>query len=76
MWLLDYVQRKEVREEPLKKTTKFEQIQTMTIDELVNFIGECGHDFPPYCDYKKASEATCDQNCRNCCKKWLESEVD
>lgn len=54
--------------------TNYDNIRNMSVDEMVKFMNECGHDFPPYCDYKRAE--TCDQNCFNCAKKWLSQEMD
>lgn len=56
--------------------TNFETIKCMSIEALARFMNECGHDFPPYCDCKTATKGTCDQNCLECAKKWLESEVE
>jgi hypothetical protein len=40
---------------------------------MAKFMNECGHDFPPYCDYERAEN--CDQNCLNCAKQWLSQEI-
>ena len=53
--------------------TNYDRIRNMSIEEMAVFMGECGHDFPPYCDYKRAGN--CDQNCLNCAKKWLSEEI-
>ncbi len=53
--------------------TNHDRIINMTVDEMAKFMNECGHDFPPYCDYKKAD--TCDQNCLVCAKQWLSQEI-
>ena len=53
--------------------TNHDRIRNMSIDEMAKFMNECGHDFPPYCDYKRAEN--CDQNCLNCAKQWLSQEI-
>lgn len=53
--------------------TNHDRIINMTVDEMAKFMNECGHDFPPYCDYKKAD--ACDQNCLVCAKQWLSQEI-
>ena len=58
----------------IDKITNYDRIRNMSIDEMAEFMNECGHDFPPYCDYEKVD--TCDQNCLSCAKEWLESEVE
>lgn len=55
--------------------TNYDRIKNMSVDELAQFMNDCGHDFPPYCDYKDATRGLCDQNCLKCAKEWLESEV-
>lgn len=57
----------------LNVNTNYDRVRNMSIDEIAVFMGECGHDFPPYCDYKKAD--TCDQNCLVCAKQWLSREI-
>ena len=58
-----------------KKQTHYDLVKSMSIEELAQFMNDCGHDFPPYCDYKDATRGICDQNCLKCAKEWLESEV-
>lgn len=53
--------------------TNHDRIRNMSIEEMAVFMGECGHDFPPYCDYKRVEN--CDQNCLNCAKQWLSQEI-
>lgn len=59
-----------------KKQTNYDRIRNMSVEELAQFMNDCGHDFPPYCDYKDATRGICDQNCLKCAKEWLESEVE
>lgn len=56
------------------KQTNYDRIRNMSVEELSQFMNECGWDFPPYCDHKKAENCECDQNCLKCAKEWLESE--
>lgn len=56
--------------------TRFDCVKAMSIEELAEFMNECGHDFPPYCDYIKATKGICNNDCLKCAKRWLESEVD
>lgn len=56
--------------------TNYDLIRNMSVEELAQFMNDCGHDFPPYCDYKDATRGICDQNCLKCAKEWLESEVE
>lgn len=65
-----------LREMKKPKQTNYERIKVMSVEELAGFMNACGHDFPPYCDYTKATRGTCNQNCLKCAKQWLESEVD
>ena len=58
-----------------KKQTNYDRIRNMSVEELAEFMNKCGWDFPPYCDYLKATRG-CDQNCLKCAKQYLESEVD
>ena len=58
------------------KPTNYDRIRNMSVDELVEFMNKCGWDFPPYCDYMKATRGICDNNCLQCAKVYLESEVD
>ena len=53
--------------------TNYDRVRNMSIDEMTKFMGECGHDFPPYCDYKRVEN--CDQNCLSCAKQWLLQEI-
>ena len=53
--------------------TNYDRVRNMSIDEIAVFMGECGHDFPPYCDCKKVEN--CDQNCLSCAKQWLSQEI-
>ena len=53
--------------------TNHDRIRNMSLDDMAKFMNECGHDFPPYCDCKKAEN--CDQNCLNCAKQWLSQEI-
>ena len=55
--------------------TNYDRIRNMSIEEMVEFIQSCGWDFPPYCDYAKATRDECDYICPKCAKIWLESEV-
>ena len=61
--------------EPEKKSTNYDRVGNMNVEELALFMNRCGHDFPPYCDYDRATNLTCDQNCLKCAKEWLESEA-
>lgn len=54
--------------------TNYDNIRNMSVDAMAKFMNECGHDFPPYCDYKRVEN--CDQNCLNCAKQWLSQEMD
>lgn len=56
------------------KMTNLRRIKRMTVDELATFMNECGHDFPPYCDFCKAYD--CDSNCLRCAREWLFEEVE
>lgn len=58
-----------------EKLSNYDRIRNMSVDEMALFMNQCGHDFPPYCDYRNAIEVVCDQNCLKCAKQWLESEV-
>lgn len=60
---------------PNKVKTNYDRIRNMSIEELARFMNECGHDFPPYCEYIKAASGRCDQNCIKCAREWLEAEV-
>lgn len=57
-----------------EKLSNYDRIRKMSIDEVAEFMNECGHDLPPYCDSKRSEN--CDQNCLSCAKKWLESEAE
>ena len=59
----------------LPKQTNYDRIRNMSVEELAEFMQKCGWDFPPYCDYQKATRGICNQNCKECAKQWLESEV-
>ena len=59
-----------------KKKTNYDRIRDMDIDKMARFMQKCGWDFPPYCDFRKATTELCDHNCIECAKKYLESEVD
>ena len=61
---------------PDKKLTNYDRIRNMSVEEIAEFMQKCGWDFPPYCDYQKATRGICDQNCLKCAKQYLESEVD
>ena len=56
--------------------TNYNKVQNMNIEELAAFMNECGHDFPPYCDYKEATTFNCDYNCLKCAEQWLKRKVD
>ena len=58
------------------KQTNYDRIRNMSVEELAEFMQKCGWDFPPYCDYQKATRGICDQNCLKCAKQWLEQEVE
>lgn len=58
----------------IESLSRYEQVKDMSIEELAEFINKCGWDFPPYCSPDKS--LACDQNCLDCAKVWLESEVD
>ena len=58
------------------KQTNYDRIRGMSVEELAEFMQQCGWDFPPYCDYQKATRGICDQKCLECAKQYLESEVD
>ena len=59
-----------------KKKRQIDRIRNMSVEEMAEFMQKCGWDFPPYCDYQKATRGICDQNCVKCVKEYLESEVD
>ena len=59
-----------------KKQRQIDRIRNMSVEELAEFMQKCGWDFPPYCDYQKATRGICDQNCVKCAKEWLEQEVE
>ena len=56
-----------------EKHTNYDRIRNMSVEELARFMNECGHDFPPYCEYIKAASGRCDHNCFKCAKHWIES---
>lgn len=58
-----------------KKQTNLDRIRNMSVEEMVQFLMKCGWDFPPYCEYTKATNG-CDCKCIKCAREWLESEVD
>ena len=59
-----------------KTQPHYDLVKSMSIEELAQFMNDCGHDFPPYCDYKDATRGICDQNCLKRAKEWLETEVN
>ena len=63
-------------QKPKQKERQIDRIRNMSVEELAEFMNKCGWDFPPYCDYQKATRGICDQNCLKCAKEYLESEVD
>lgn len=52
----------------------YEKIKSMNVEKMAEFINTCGHDFPPYCNYEKATKLECDQNCLKCAEQWLLQE--
>lgn len=52
-------------------TTNYDRIRYMSVEELANLLDTFDNELPPYC----RNRYTCEEECMNCAKQWLESEV-
>lgn len=56
------------------KKTNFDRIKEMTVDEMAKFIPAWSYTGGCKCSGK--SYVDCNDDCENCVKEWLESEVN
>lgn len=57
-----------------RKKTNFDRIKEMTVDEMAKFIPDWSYTGACKCGEK--SYVDCNNECENCVKEWLESEVN